>query len=205
MTFHAFGKDHGMETPYIESSYDADMHGETLSSADAALKAEHSALQDPLVLAARAFEYDEQVLLAVLTEPIYLSSDRAALKALLIKNAEAATENTDADTDADTDANTDGTEEGTAAGTDATEGSEDEDVPEPEMVKVGVEDIVMSFVAMFVDSIDGTQYYMYNEFYADISTADTVTMIASTLPPSATYIEPISLATVYIIAPTTVA
>jgi len=47
------------------------------------------------------------------------------------------------------------------------------------MVKVGVEDIVMSFVAMFVDSIDGTQYYMYNEFYADISTADTVTMIAS--------------------------
>ena len=91
------------------------------------------------------------------------------------ENAEAATENTDADTDA----NTDGTEEGTAAGTDATEGSEDEDVPEPEMVKVGVEDIVMSFVAMFVDSIDGTQYYMYNEFYADISTADTVTMIAS--------------------------
>ena len=77
------------------------------------------------------------------------------------ENAEAATENTDADTDA-------GTEEGTAAGTDATEGSED--VPEPEMVKVGVEDIVMSFVAMFVDSIDGTQYYMYNEFYADIST-----------------------------------
>lgn len=91
MTFHAFGKDHGMETPYIESSYDADMHGETLSSADAAIAAEHSALQDPLVLAARAFEYDEQVLLAVLTEPIYLSSDRAALKALLIKNAEAAT------------------------------------------------------------------------------------------------------------------
>ena len=89
------------------------------------------------------------------------------------ESAEAATENTDADTDA----NTDGTEEGTAAGTDATEGSED--VPEPEMVKVGVEDIVMSFVAMFVDSIDGTQYYMYNEFYADISTADTVTMIAS--------------------------
>ncbi|HIU60486.1 MAG TPA: hypothetical protein IAB05_03720, partial [Candidatus Stercoripulliclostridium merdigallinarum] len=89
------------------------------------------------------------------------------------ENAEAATENTDADTDA----NTDGSEEGTAAGTDATEGSED--VPEPEMVKVGVEDIVMSFVAMFVDSIDGTQYYMYNEFYADISTADTVTMIAS--------------------------
>lgn len=89
------------------------------------------------------------------------------------ENAEAATENTDADTDA----NTDGSEEGTAAGTDATEGSED--VPEPKMVKVGVEDIVMSFVAMFVDSIDGTQYYMYNEFYADISTADTVTMIAS--------------------------
>ena len=89
------------------------------------------------------------------------------------ESAEAATENTDADTDA----NTDGSEEGTAAGTDATEGSED--VPEPEMVKVGVEDIVMSFVAMFVDSIDGTQYYMYNEFYADISTADTVTMIAS--------------------------
>lgn len=89
------------------------------------------------------------------------------------ESAEAATENTDADTDA----NTDGTEEGTAAGTDATEGSDD--IPEPEMVKVGVEDIVMSFVAMFVDSIDGTQYYMYNEFYADISTADTVTMIAS--------------------------
>ena len=89
------------------------------------------------------------------------------------ENAEAATENTDADTDA----NTDGSEEGTAAGTDATEGSED--VAEPKMVKVGVEDIVMSFVAMFVDSIDGTQYYMYNEFYADISTADTVTMIAS--------------------------
>lgn len=89
------------------------------------------------------------------------------------ENAEAATENTDADTDA----NTDGSEEGTVAGTDATEGSED--VPEPKMVKVGVEDIVMSFVAMFVDSIDGTQYYMYNEFYADISTADTVTMIAS--------------------------
>ena len=37
----------------------------------------------------------------------------------------------------------------------------------------------MSFVALFVDSIDAGEYYMYNEFYADIENADTVTMIAS--------------------------
>lgn len=60
-----------------------------------------------------------------------------------------------------------------------TDGTADEDVAAPETVKVGVEDLAMSFVALFVDSIDAGEYYMYNEFYADIENADTVTMIAS--------------------------
>lgn len=54
-----------------------------------------------------------------------------------------------------------------------------EDIAAPETVKVGVEDLLMSFVAVFVDSVDGSEYYMYNEFYQDIDSADTVTMIAS--------------------------
>lgn len=80
-----------METPYVNPNIPS--HAESTERtaaypADAALAAEYSALENPLVLAARAFEYGETVVLAVLTEPIYLSSDRAALKTLLKDNAE---------------------------------------------------------------------------------------------------------------------
>lgn len=50
--------------------------------------AEYTALTHPLVLAARAFEKDGKIVLAVLTEPIYLSSERAELKTLLSEEAE---------------------------------------------------------------------------------------------------------------------
>lgn len=52
--------------------------------------AEYAALSNPLVLAARAFERKGVTVLAVLTEPIYLASDRAALKELLTATASAA-------------------------------------------------------------------------------------------------------------------
>ena len=87
----------------------------------------------------------------------------------------------DEETDGTADEETDGTaDEETNGETDEeTDGTADEDVAAPETVKVGVEDLAMSFVALFVDSIDAGEYYMYNEFYADIENADTVTMIAS--------------------------
>ena len=80
-----------METTYVNPNIPS--HAESTERtaaypADAALAAEYSALENPLVLAARAFEYGGTVVLAVLTEPIYLSSDRAALKTLLKDNAE---------------------------------------------------------------------------------------------------------------------
>ena len=43
---------------------------------DKARAAEFAALSNPLVLAARAFEKDGKTVLAVLTEPIYLASER---------------------------------------------------------------------------------------------------------------------------------
>ena len=57
---------------------------------DKARAAEFAALSNPLVLAARAFEKDGKTVLAVLTEPIYLASERAELKRLLEKEATAA-------------------------------------------------------------------------------------------------------------------
>ena len=57
---------------------------------DKARAAEFAALSNPLVLAARAFEKDGKTVLAVLTEPIYLASDRAKLKELLTAEASAA-------------------------------------------------------------------------------------------------------------------
>lgn len=59
-------------------------------SEDKARAAEFAALSNPLVLAARAFEKDGKTVLAVLTEPIYLASDRAKLKELLTAEASAA-------------------------------------------------------------------------------------------------------------------
>ena len=87
----------------------------------------------------------------------------------------------DEETDGTADEETDGTadEETNGEADEETDGTADEDVAAPETVKVGVEDLAMSFVALFVDSIDAGEYYMYNEFYADIENADTVTMIAS--------------------------
>ena len=46
------------------------------------------------------------------------------------------------------------------------------------VVYIGVEDIVMSFAGMFVDSIDTSEYLFYNECLANIDSADTVNMIA---------------------------
>lgn len=89
----------------------------------------------------------------------------------------AADEETDGTADEETNGEADEETDGTAD--EETYGTADEDVAAPETVKVGVEDLAMSFVALFVDSIDAGEYYMYNEFYADIENADTVTMIAS--------------------------
>lgn len=46
------------------------------------------------------------------------------------------------------------------------------------VVYIGVEDIVMSFAGMFVDSIDTSEYLFYNECLANIDSADTMNMIA---------------------------
>lgn len=56
---------------------------EQAKTEEGARGAEYAALSNPLVLAARAFERKGITVLAVLTEPIYLASDRAALKELL--------------------------------------------------------------------------------------------------------------------------
>lgn len=79
--------------PYIAAEQAADANTPSpLSppSADLPRAAEYAALENPLVLAARAFEKDGKVVLAVLTEPIYLASERAELKKLLEESAAAA-------------------------------------------------------------------------------------------------------------------
>ena len=63
---------------------------EQAKTEEGARGAEYAALSNPLVLAARAFERKGVTVLAVLTEPIYLASDRAALKELLTATASAA-------------------------------------------------------------------------------------------------------------------
>ncbi len=82
-----------MDIPYFEDrppkyeeserTYLAEKNSSSLSRA-----AEYTALTHPLVLAARAFEKDGKIVLAVLTEPIYLSSERTELKTLLSEEAE---------------------------------------------------------------------------------------------------------------------
>ena len=76
-----------METPHIDlpaeyAGVSSEKAAPTTPSERAAA-AQNVALSNPLVLAARAFEKDGKTVLAVLTEPIYLASDRAALKELL--------------------------------------------------------------------------------------------------------------------------
>ena len=83
-----------METPHIDLS--AEYAGVSSEKAapttpsERAAAAQNVALSNPLVLAARAFEKDGKTVLAVLTEPIYLASDRAKLKELLTAEASAA-------------------------------------------------------------------------------------------------------------------
>lgn len=98
--FGEIGNDRGMNTPdihiskpYIAAEQAAGANTPSpLSrpSADLPRAAEYAALENPLVLAARAFEKDGKVVLAVLTEPIYLASERAELKKLLEESAAAA-------------------------------------------------------------------------------------------------------------------
>ena len=82
-----------METPHIDLS--AEYAGVSSEKAapttpsERAAAAQNVALSNPLVLAARAFEKDGKTVLAVLTEPIYLASERAELKRLLEKEASA--------------------------------------------------------------------------------------------------------------------
>ena len=105
--FGEMGNDRGMNTPdihitepYIAAEQAAGANtpsplsrpsaAHAASSADLPRAAEYAALENPLVLAARAFEKDGKVVLAVLTEPIYLASERAELKKLLEESAAAA-------------------------------------------------------------------------------------------------------------------
>ena len=83
-----------METPHIDlpaeyAGVSSEKAAPTTPSERAAA-AQNVALSNPLVLAARAFEKDGKMVLAVLTEPIYLASDRAKLKELLTAEASAA-------------------------------------------------------------------------------------------------------------------
>lgn len=78
--------------------------------------------------------------------------------------------------------------------TDAETDTEDTETDVPaEAVYIGLEDVVMSFVACFIDSVDGEGYYFYDNYYADIDSADTVTMIAC-------YAMPVTLALGLVIA-----
>ena len=78
--------------------------------------------------------------------------------------------------------------------TDAETDTEDTETDVPaEAVYIGLEDVVMSFVACFIDSVDGEGYYFYDNYYADIDSADTVTMIAR-------YAMPVTLALGLVIA-----
>ena len=75
----------------IFNAHEQTAYGATQAKAeDKARAAEFAALSNPLVLAARAFEKDGKTVLAVLTEPIYLASDRTKLKELLTAEASAA-------------------------------------------------------------------------------------------------------------------
>lgn len=87
------------------------------------------------------------------------------------KIAEAAAED---DADAETDAEA---EEETDAEADVADTA----------VSVGLKDVVMSFMAGFIESIDGTRYYFYDNYYSQMDTLDTVTMIAC-------YAMPVALA-----------
>ena len=83
-----------METPHIDlpaeyAGVSSEKAAPTTPSERAAA-AQNVALSNPLVLAARAFEKDGKTVLAVLTEPIYLASDRTKLKELLTAEASAA-------------------------------------------------------------------------------------------------------------------
>lgn len=102
--------------------------------------------------------------------------------------AEAAAQSEE-ETDGDT-ASDEAQEDETAGET--AEGDAEEDIEAPALVSVGVEDLFMSFAAMFVDSIDGSGYYMYTEFYQNIDSADTVTMIASYVLPVALLIAAVT-------------
>lgn len=83
-----------MDIPYFEDrppKYEESERtylAEKNSSSSLSRAAEYTALTHPLVLAARAFEKDGKIVLAVLTEPIYLSSERTELKTLLSEEAE---------------------------------------------------------------------------------------------------------------------
>lgn len=74
-----------------------------------------------------------------------------------------------------------------------TDGEEEESDVAAEATYIGLEDVVMSFMACFIDSVDGEGYYFYDNYYANIDTADTVTMIAC-------YAMPVTLALGLVIA-----
>ena len=89
MKMSVFGDKRGMDIIY--NAHEQTAYGAAQAKAeDKARAAEFAALSNPLVLAARAFEKDGKTVLAVLTEPIYLASDRTKLKELLTAEASAA-------------------------------------------------------------------------------------------------------------------
>lgn len=79
------------QSPAVQTSMQTTQGTAYAAATDSALAAEYSALENPLVLAARAFECQGTLVLAVLTEPIFLSSERAELKNLLESAAVAST------------------------------------------------------------------------------------------------------------------
>ena len=96
----------------------------------------------------------------------------------------------------DTDAKEETAEAASAADTetDAETDTEDTETDVPaEAAYIGLEDVVMSFVACFIDSVDGEGYYFYDNYYADIDSADTVTMMTC-------YAMPVTLALGLVIA-----
>lgn len=80
------------EIPYYNTSAPQQLTASASQTDGAAALAEAAALANPSVLSVRVFEYDDTIVVAALTAPVYLISERNALKAELADDIAAATD-----------------------------------------------------------------------------------------------------------------
>lgn len=80
------------EIPYYNTSAPQQLTASASQTVGATALAEAAALANPSVLSVRVFEYDGAIVVAALTAPVYLISERNALKAELADDISAATD-----------------------------------------------------------------------------------------------------------------